>query len=90
VNQASIDQNRQLHGKPYTARATSSKRSDRNLSTAAVVQDAVGAATARAGDGTSGGQGNEARRNVGAGDTLKSLQVEDDTSDMRGGHGGTR
>lgn len=60
-----------------------------HLGTVAVVENAVGAASARAGDLVLGGKGSQAGRDGGGADTLKRQEVEDDASNVRSSHGGT-
>lgn len=56
----------------------------------AVVGEAVGGATKVASDTASGGKGDEAGLGGGrAGETLEALEVDDETSNVRRGHGGT-
>lgn len=57
---------------------------------AAVEDDVVGRASAGAGDTASGGEGTETGGDVGGGDTLISLEVEDEANNMGSGHGSTR
>lgn len=60
-----------------------------HLGTVAVVENAVGAASARAGDLVLGGKGSQAGRDGRRADALKRQEVEDEASNVRSGHGGT-